>query len=146
MDVWAKPARAGVYIRCHPGSAEPEAGACVFWVHFAAGTLVNGAMPESASSEAIQELVILTVADLLREQSRDQPVLESTELFGTPGALFDSMGLVSLIAELEARVDERFGRAVILADDRAMSRSRSPFRTPATIATHVAETLGGGAS
>ncbi len=36
---------------------------------------------------------------------------------------------------------ERTGRALTLADDRAFARERSPFRTPATLASYVSELL-----
>ena len=64
---------------------------------------------------------------------------EHAELFGRGGPL-DSMGLVSLIIEVETAIEERFGVSVLLADERAMSKERSPFRTVGSLATY-AETL-----
>jgi hypothetical protein len=61
------------------------------------------------------------------------------ELFGRGGPL-DSMALVSLIIEVETAIEDRFGVAVLLADERAVSRERSPFRTVGSFAGY-AETV-----
>ncbi len=77
----------------------------------------------------IESLVLATIRDLNRDWQLDtlrDPRAE-TPLWGESGGL-DSMGLVILIAELEARINEQYGCAVVLADDAAMSRTRSPFR------------------
>ena len=60
------------------------------------------------------------------------------ELFGEDG-VFDSMGLVSLIVAVEQEIEDRFGKAVALADERALSRSSSPYRTVETLAYYAAE-------
>lgn len=59
-----------------------------------------------------------------------------TRLFGPSGAL-DSLGLVSVLVEIEQRVADAEGRAVSLMDDRAMSQASSPFRTVATLADYL---------
>jgi acyl carrier protein len=63
---------------------------------------------------------------------------EATPLFGPAGGL-DSMALVSLVAELETLVAEQARVEIVLADERAMSRARSPFRTVGSLAEYVAE-------
>ncbi len=63
-----------------------------------------------------------------------------TPLYGENG-LLDSLALVSLIADLEAAIGERFEVEVTLADERAMSRKRSPFRTAGTLAEFVEEVV-----
>jgi acyl carrier protein len=59
-----------------------------------------------------------------------------TRLFGAQG-MFDSIGLVSLIVEIEQAVSELTGKAVTLADDRAMSQKHSPFRNIGTLADYA---------
>ncbi len=49
-------------------------------------------------------------------------------LFGENGVL-DSLGLVTLIVDLEERLEESFSRPFILANEKAMSQKRSPFLT-----------------
>jgi acyl carrier protein len=52
---------------------------------------------------------------------------EQTRLFGDKADL-DSMGLVTLIADLEEDFQKQLGRTVTLVDEKAMSRLTSPFR------------------
>jgi acyl carrier protein len=89
----------------------------------------------------ITEMILEAVRDLAEEINQPglaQPTRQ-TRLFGGSGAL-DSMALVSLIADLEGRIAAKFGRDVVLADERAMSQVRSPFRTVDSLAAHI-ETL-----
>lgn len=65
-------------------------------------------------------------------------------LFGAKSPL-DSMALVSLIADLEGRLAQEFGRELVLADERAMSQLSSPFRTVDSLANHIVERLREGA-
>ena len=67
-----------------------------------------------------------------------------TPLIG-PAAALDSMGLVTLIVTIEARVADALGRSVTLASEDAMSRTRSPFRTLGTLADYLDELLRAGA-
>jgi acyl carrier protein len=59
-----------------------------------------------------------------------------TPLFGPKGVL-DSLGLVSVVVELEQALSDRTGREVSLMNDRAMSQTRSPFRTSQTLADYA---------
>lgn len=63
-----------------------------------------------------------------------------TVLFGERGRL-DSLGLVSLILEVEGQIEADFETPVSLADERAMSRRSSPFRSVATLADYIVELL-----
>ena len=64
----------------------------------------------------------------------------ATILFGK-GAGLDSLALVSLILEVEALLDERLALVVSLADERAMSRRQSPYRTIDTLCDYILEVL-----
>jgi acyl carrier protein len=66
------------------------------------------------------------------------PVTEETPLLGE-GAPIDSLGLVSVIVQVEERLVAAFGIAVSLVDERAMSQRNSPFRTVGTLATYATE-------
>jgi len=59
-----------------------------------------------------------------------------TPLFGKDG-LFDSLGLVTLIVAVEEAISERYGLEVSLADEHALSQSRSPFRTIGSLAEYA---------
>ena len=63
---------------------------------------------------------------------------EQTRLFGETAAL-DSIGLVTLIADLEDDIRVATGQTVTLADEKAMSRLTSPFRRAGLLAEHVVE-------
>lgn len=63
-----------------------------------------------------------------------------TVLFGRNGKL-DSLGLVNLIVATEQRIEEAFGVAVTLADERAMSQQHSPFRTISSLADYAVTLL-----
>jgi acyl carrier protein len=83
-------------------------------------------------------LVLRRLAALGRELGK--PALQnadaSTCLFGESAAL-DSIGLVTLIADLEEDIRVATGKTVTLADEKAMSRLTSPFRRVDLLAEHV---------
>lgn len=66
---------------------------------------------------------------------------EQTPLIGS-GAVLDSMRLVSLIVDVESRLEEGFGIGVTIADERAMSAKRSPFRTVGSLVDHLQVLVG----
>src|SRR5690606_31927544 len=86
------------------------------------------------STEEIESVILAAVHELAEDLGKPelQVADADTGLFG-PGGALDSLALVHLIADLESRVTEEFGQDVVIADERAMSRSRSPFRTVATL-------------
>jgi hypothetical protein len=61
---------------------------------------------------------------------------EETRLYGTGGAL-DSLALVSLILDVEETVNAQSGKQLVLADERAMSQKRNPFRDVQSLADYV---------
>lgn len=65
---------------------------------------------------------------------------EQTRLFGDKADL-DSMGLVTLIADLEYDLQKELGRSVTLVDEKAMSRLTSPFRRVDYLADYLVELL-----
>lgn len=95
------------------------------------------------SREAVLETVLKSVAALgaeLGDDALSRPD-EETRLFGEKSGL-DSMGLVTLIVDLEESVATRFDKTVIIADERAMSRLHSPFRRVGSLTDHLLEKLG----
>ncbi|NCW13267.1 MAG: hypothetical protein EBV82_08955 [Chitinophagia bacterium] len=65
---------------------------------------------------------------------------EQTRLFGDKADL-DSMGLVTLIADLEYDIQQKLGHTVTLVDEKAMSRLTSPFRRVDYLADYLVEVL-----
>ncbi len=89
-------------------------------------------------SSALIACVGETLQLILVQQGKPAPatVNADTALFGRGGWL-DSMGLVTLVVEVEQLLAERFGLQVTLADDRAMSQRSSPFRTVGTLVAYI---------
>ena len=53
----------------------------------------------------------------------------------------DSLSLVRLIVSLEERCDERFGKRLTLADEKAMSLRHSPYRTAGALTEFIVDRL-----
>jgi acyl carrier protein len=60
-----------------------------------------------------------------------------TRLVG-PQSVLDSIQLVSLIVTTEQEIEDAFGVAVTLADERALSMKASPFRSIQSLADYIA--------
>ncbi len=56
-----------------------------------------------------------------------------------PGSTLDSMGLVTLIVDVEQRLADEYDVSVTLASENAMSRRQSPFRTVGALADYISE-------
>ena len=86
------------------------------------------------------KLVLRRMALLGRELGK--PELEKadkhTQLFGEASCL-DSIGLVTLMADLEEDIRVATGKTVTLADEKAMSRLTSPFRRVDLLAEYIVE-------
>lgn len=87
------------------------------------------------TTEKILHEIIYPAVDELGE---DLPKREDTVLFGD-GATLDSIGLVSFIVIVERLIDEKYGQRVTLANEKAFSRSQSPFRTVASLVEYIKE-------
>jgi acyl carrier protein len=79
-------------------------------------------------------------ANELREPDDLLDCSEHTPLFG-PGGGLDSLGLVSLILDVEEGVNARAGTRIVLADERAMAERRNPFRDTRSLADFVMRRL-----
>ncbi len=88
--------------------------------------------------EQIVSLIIQTVKDIDPPALADRTdgLSDATQLFGKEG-LFDSLGLVALIVDVEQGIADASGAAVTLGDDRAMSQSSSPFRSVGSLADYA---------
>lgn len=56
-----------------------------------------------------------------------------------PGSTLDSIGLVTLIVDVEQRLADEYDVSVTLASENAMSRRQSPFRTVGALADYISE-------
>jgi acyl carrier protein len=87
---------------------------------------------------AVVRLVTASLNDVFKELDIVPPgeVDETTPLLGR-GALLDSLGLVTVIVDIEQRLAEQHGVAISLADERAMSERHSPFRSVGALADYI---------
>lgn len=86
----------------------------------------------------IQGLVVSAVHDFAASE-RDlelAPLSDETALFGEDG-LLSSIGLVSVLVAIESEIEDRHGISIVIADERAVSQTRSPFRTVGALTDYV---------
>jgi len=88
--------------------------------------------------QKIEKIIVQTLQDLIESLSIKEvdKLNRETVLFGDRGIL-DSMGLVSLITDLEEKFEQESNVSLILADERAMSQKRSPFRTVSSLSEYI---------
>ncbi len=94
------------------------------------------------NNETISQLIQESIADYLesRDGSRPRDLSPTTRLLGKDCVL-DSIGLVSVLVDVEQRVSDATDRGICLMDDRAMSQSRSPFRSVQSLSEFIAALL-----
>lgn len=95
-----------------------------------------------ADRERILQAVYRAVDELNKQLPKGVFVNKAPDsvLYGSTGKL-ESIDVVTLIMELEDEIKAQFGTSITIADDRAMSRENSPFRTVETLTDYVAELL-----
>jgi acyl carrier protein len=86
--------------------------------------------------DVILRLVYLSVDEINLELDSKLEKIESENLFSANSKL-DSMGLVNFIMDVEERIQDHFQLELTLADDKAMSQIRSPFRTIASLVEYI---------
>jgi len=89
------------------------------------------------------DLIVETASELGEDEiGIAEKMTEETVLFGRDGVL-DSMGLVTLIIAVEQEIEEKFGQTAGLADEKAMSQERSPYRSVSSLADYAVSQLQG---
>jgi D-alanine--poly(phosphoribitol) ligase subunit 2 len=94
--------------------------------------------------DRILDVIYVTIEEL-NEELEPEVRLErapETMLYGEYGQL-DSLRLVQLLVAAEQRIEDEFGVSLILADEHALARTTSPFRSVGTLADYVADRLEG---
>lgn len=90
----------------------------------------------------IKQIIYQAIAEnnMLLAHPIDMSRQEKTELFGSDGQL-DSMSLVSLIVSIEEALENKFGKSILLASEKAMSQRRSPFVTVGSLVDYTEQLL-----
>ncbi|MCB1069037.1 MAG: hypothetical protein H7A43_10810 [Verrucomicrobia bacterium] len=98
------------------------------------------------SREAIQTLVTQCLQEILNQRGTElsAPLTADTPMFGT-GGLLDSIGIVTMIVDVEQTIAAEFNATVSLADDRAMSQRNSPYRSISALTDYILGQLSEGA-
>ena len=94
------------------------------------------------TTDEVRSVVIEAIDDLNGSLPPERRLDSGTDtvLLGS-GSRLDSLGLVNLIMSIEQLIEERYGQAVTLADERALSQKSSPFRTVGTLTEYTAGLL-----
>lgn len=89
--------------------------------------------------EKILELVYASIETINEQRENKDDALElkeDTRLLGRQSKL-DSLGLVTLIIDIEQRLADELGLEVSLTDEKAMSQTRSPFRDVRSLVDYI---------
>jgi acyl carrier protein len=89
----------------------------------------------------IRDLVLRAIeqVNMARRPEARLVVAEDAAIFGD-GSPLDSLGLVALLIDIEDALQDR-GVTVTLSDARAMSQSRSPFRSVPALVAFIQESV-----
>jgi acyl carrier protein len=88
----------------------------------------------------VQAIVLHAVEELNAdlEQPVDLSNGSDAALYGEDGVL-SSLSLVTLLISIEQDIEDQFDVTISLADDRAMSREHSPFRSLGALTEYASE-------
>jgi acyl carrier protein len=92
------------------------------------------------NKEEIVEIVFQTIDEICQLEGKVITKSIQTKLFGK-GGNFDSLGLVNLIVSVEEKINDKYGKTISLADEKAMSQINSPFLNVNSIAEYILQLL-----
>lgn len=98
---------------------------------------------EQLGRDEIATLVISTLHEVLshKDEFPQDPLEESTCLIGRK-AVLSSIDLVTLVVELEQRLEDKYGVSLVLTDDQDMMRRDSPFQTVKSLTDRIVVLIG----
>ena len=90
--------------------------------------------------DAVTSTILKTLNDVVDTLPEEQKFVpdENTKLFGS-GSTIDSLTLVSFIVELESVFSAEHNVDIVLTDDRAMTREKSPFDSVKDLSDYIFE-------
>lgn len=86
-------------------------------------------------------VVVSCLRDALEQAGSPSTELTEETVIVGEAAVLDSIGVVSLIVDIEQKLEMDHGIAVTLASEKAMSQRSSPFRNAGVLADHVCATI-----
>ena len=90
--------------------------------------------------DKLRPLLLESIRDYAAQTGLPINTTDDMRLLGRD-ALLDSLGLVTILASFEADINDTFGTEIVLADERAMSMERSPFRTVSSLVDYACTLL-----
>lgn len=91
------------------------------------------------TEERIKDIVIETLKEFTENNGIETgEITETQRLIGREG-IFDSIGLVNFLVDLEEVLEEKYDREFNLSSEVAMSRTTSPFLNPAELTKFILE-------
>lgn len=91
------------------------------------------------------ETIVLRALKELGESTENEGLMNpnpTTRLFGKRG-LLDSLGMINLILELEEALFEEYEVNIVIADEKALSQKRSPFKDVNSLVDYTITLLAG---
>ena len=90
----------------------------------------------------VRDIVLGVVASVspFSEEKLSLEALLDAPLAGKDSTI-DSIALVNLIFSIEERIHDEMGVAIEITAEKALSQSRSPFRTPRTLIDYISNDL-----
>jgi acyl carrier protein len=95
----------------------------------------------------MQEELVAIIFENLQEMQKtgefayEDSLTVDTPLYGRDGKL-DSLSLVKLIIAVEQGIQDRLNISVSLSDEKALSQTRTPFRSVSTLVNHAITIIG----
>jgi acyl carrier protein len=92
--------------------------------------------------DGVLDCIYAAVDEANEQRDGKPPIAKSpeTSIHGDASGL-DSLGLINFVVAVEENVERAFGRPIMLADDRALTRDPSPFDSITELGTYVEELL-----
>ena len=89
-------------------------------------------------NERIKQAIFNSIEEINQQLEKEDELENSVDtiLFGEGGKL-DSLGLINLVVAVEQNIEDEFDVTITLADERAMSQEKSPFRTVVSLANYI---------
>lgn len=91
--------------------------------------------------EKIRDILSKTISQFNNEH-KNKKIEDSDEqkLYGDSGCL-DSLELVNFVVMVEANIEKELDKSIVIANEKAMSRSRSPFLSVGTLSEYILELI-----
>jgi acyl carrier protein len=95
-----------------------------------------------ATDERVSKAVFSAVDELNKQLPAGVSVEKSLDapLYGAGGKL-ESLDFVTLIMEVEEKINAEFGTTITIADENLLSKAKSPFSTLRTLIEYLEEML-----